>query len=138
MKEQEKQQPAAFDPLDMNNYKIEKLPKMEKSTFEKWMARWGGPLAILAFILIYWVVDIPFINNLDPSKLDKKAKARYAQNVQPASHHFDGGSNRREGAYYGRQRNGQRVGGKANTSSEPPFGGTLCGGQLCSHTLGTD
>ena len=64
MKEQEKQQPAAFDPLDMNNYKIEKLPKMEKSAFEKWMARWGGPLAILAFILIYWVVDIPFIDNL--------------------------------------------------------------------------
>lgn len=64
MKEQEIQQPAAFDPLDMNNYKIEKLPKMEKSAFEKWMARWGGPLAILAFILIYWVVDIPFIDNL--------------------------------------------------------------------------
>ncbi len=64
MKEQAKQQPAVFDPLDMNNYKIEKLPKMEKSAFEKWMARWGGPLAILAFILIYWVVDIPFIDNL--------------------------------------------------------------------------
>ena len=64
MKEQEIPQAAQFDPLDMNNYKIEKLPKMEKSTFEKWMARWGGPLAILAFILIYWVVDIPFIDNL--------------------------------------------------------------------------
>ena len=64
MKEQEIQQTAPFDPLDMNNYKIEKLPKMEKSAFEKWMARWGGPLAILAFILIYWVVDIPFIDNL--------------------------------------------------------------------------
>ena len=64
MKEQEIQQSTAFDPLDMNNYKIEKLPKMEKSAFEKWMARWGGPLAILAFILIYWVVDIPFIDNL--------------------------------------------------------------------------
>lgn len=64
MKEQEIQQSAPFNPLDMNNYKIEKLPKMEKSAFEKWMARWGGPLAILAFILIYWVVDIPFIDNL--------------------------------------------------------------------------
>ena len=33
-----KQDAQQFDPLDMNNYKIEKLPKMEKSTFEKWMA----------------------------------------------------------------------------------------------------
>lgn len=55
---------STFDPLDMNNYKIEKLPKMEKSTFEKWMARLGGPLAIIAFVLVYWVVDIPFIDNL--------------------------------------------------------------------------
>ena len=58
---------ATFDPLDMNNYKIEKLPKMEKSSFEKWMARLGGPLAILAFVLVYWVVDIPFIDNLKES-----------------------------------------------------------------------
>ncbi|MBR3846541.1 MAG: DASS family sodium-coupled anion symporter [Alistipes sp.] len=37
---------------------------MKKSTFEKWMARLGGPLAIIAFILVYWVVDISFIDNL--------------------------------------------------------------------------
>ena len=65
--EQENKKQAAFDPLDMNNYKIEKLPKMEKSTFEKWMARVGGPLAIIAFVLVYWVVDIPFIDNLKES-----------------------------------------------------------------------
>ncbi len=65
--EQENKQAVQFDPLDMNNYKIEKLPKMEKSTFEKWMARVGGPLAIVAFILVYWVVDIPFIDNLKQS-----------------------------------------------------------------------
>ena len=66
-----------FDPLDMNNYKVEKLPKMKKSGFEKWMARLGGPIAAVVFVLLYWVVDIPFIDNLDPSSLDKKAKARY-------------------------------------------------------------
>ena len=66
-----------FDPLDMNNYKVEKLPKMKKSGFEKWMARLGGPLAAVVFVLLYWVVDIPFIDNLDPLALDKKAKARY-------------------------------------------------------------
>lgn len=71
------QEAQEFDVLDMNNYKVEKLPKMEKSGFEKWMARLGGPLAALVFVLLYWVVDIPFIDNLNPDALGKKAKARY-------------------------------------------------------------
>lgn len=75
--EAEVQEVQEFDVLDMNNYKVEKLPKMEKSGFEKWMARLGGPLAALVFVLLYWVVDIPFIDNLNPDALGKKAKARY-------------------------------------------------------------
>lgn len=75
--EAEVQEVQAFDVLDMNNYKVEKLPKMQKSGFEKWMARLGGPLAALVFVLLYWVVDIPFIDNLNPDALSKKAKARY-------------------------------------------------------------
>jgi anion transporter len=65
-----------FDPLDMNNYKVEKLPKMEKSGFEKWMARLGGPLAILVFVLLYWLVDIPFLDNITADTLtgDKAIK----------------------------------------------------------------
>ena len=58
-----------FDPLDMNNYKVEKLPKMQKSGFERWMARLGGPLAILAFVLIYWVANIGFLDNITPESL---------------------------------------------------------------------
>lgn len=50
-----------FNPLDMNNYKIEKLPKMQKSGFERWMAILGGPLAVLLFVLINWVLDIGFL-----------------------------------------------------------------------------
>ena len=34
----------AFDPLDMNNYKAEKLPKMQKSKFETWMSDWAAQL----------------------------------------------------------------------------------------------
>ena len=75
-KNTELEQEQAFDPLDMNNYKVEKLPKMEKSGFEKWMARLGGPIAALVFILIYWVVDIPLFDNLDFSGLSSKAQAR--------------------------------------------------------------
>lgn len=65
-----------FDPLDMNNYRIEKLPKMQKSGLEKWMALLGIPLAIIVFVLIYWVIDIPFLNNISAEGLDKTATAR--------------------------------------------------------------
>ena len=75
-KNTELDQQQVFDPLDMNNYKVEKLPKMEKSGFEKWMARLGGPIAALVFILLYWVVDIPLFDNLDFSQLGDKAQAR--------------------------------------------------------------
>lgn len=75
-KNTEMEQEQVFDPLDMNNYKVEKLPKMEKSGFEKWMARLGGPIAVLVFILIYWVIDIPLFDNMDFSGLSDKAQAR--------------------------------------------------------------
>ena len=74
----------AFDPLDMNNYKVEKLPKMEKSGFEKWMARLGGPIAALIFVLIYWVVDIPLFDNIDFASLSDKAQKRLAVIGEPA------------------------------------------------------
>ncbi|MBR5685235.1 MAG: DASS family sodium-coupled anion symporter [Muribaculaceae bacterium] len=82
MAEEKTVQPA-FDPLDMNNYRIEKLPKMQKSGFEKILQRIGAPLAILAFIVIYWVADIPFINQIDTNKetttLTESAMKRYDQ-----------------------------------------------------------
>ena len=83
-KNTEQDQEQAFDPLDMNNYKVEKLPKMEKSGFEKWMARLGGPIAALVFILIYWVVDIPLFDNLDFANLSDKAQKRLAVIGEPA------------------------------------------------------
>ena len=78
----------AFDPLDMNNYRIEKLPKMKKSGFERLLQRIGAPLAILAFILLYWVVDIPFVNRIDTNKetttLTSSAVKRYDQLAETA------------------------------------------------------
>ncbi len=67
---------AAFDPLDMNNYKVEKLPKMQKSKLEVWMARLGGPLAIAAFVWICWFCHIDFIDNLDTGHLASAAQKR--------------------------------------------------------------
>ena len=54
-----------FDPLDMNNYRIEKLPQMKKSGVEKWMALLGVPLAVLSFIVIYWFSDFSFLNTIE-------------------------------------------------------------------------
>ena len=68
MSESENKNIKPFDPLDLNNYKIEKLPKMQKSGFERFLQRIGAPLAVVAFILIYWVVDMPFINHIDTNK----------------------------------------------------------------------
>lgn len=70
---------AAFDPLDMNNYKVEKLPKMEKTGFEKWMARLGAPLALIAFVFIYWGCHIGFIDNLDTTALAAKPPRGWAK-----------------------------------------------------------
>ena len=67
---------SQFDPLDMNNYKIEKLPKMQKSKFEVWMARLGGPLALIAFVWICWFCHFDFIDNLDMGSLATAAQKR--------------------------------------------------------------
>ena len=68
----------AFDPLNMDNYKIEKLPKMQKSKFEIWMARLGGPLALIAFVWICWFCHIGFIDHLDQGMLAASAQKRLA------------------------------------------------------------
>lgn len=58
-----------FDMLDMRNYRIEKLPKREKTGFEKWMATIGAPLAAIIFILFAFVIELPFLQNIDPESL---------------------------------------------------------------------
>lgn len=66
-----------FDPLDMNNYRIEKLPVKIKSGFEKWMARIGGPLSIMVFAWVYFFADISFLDSIRPENLGAKALSRY-------------------------------------------------------------
>jgi len=54
-----------FDPLDMNNYRIEKLPRRDKSKFERYLALAGPPLALIAFILLGFVIKLPYIEQID-------------------------------------------------------------------------
>ena len=65
-----------FDPLDMNNYKIEKLPKRSTSKVESFLAILGGPLAIIAFLLIYFVLKPDFLQSIDANSLGD-----YARNI---------------------------------------------------------
>lgn len=58
-----------FDPLDMHNYRVEKLPKREKSTFEKWLAIVGPILALAAFILIAFAVKLPYLESISDAEI---------------------------------------------------------------------
>ncbi|RLD84680.1 MAG: hypothetical protein DRJ10_00470, partial [Bacteroidetes bacterium] len=77
MTTEESKEELGYDPLDMNNYKIEKLPVREKTGFEKWMARLGGPLAIITFVLLGFVINIPFLQNISPDNLSQSALKEY-------------------------------------------------------------
>ncbi len=67
----------SFDILDMNNYRVERLRKNKKSGFERWMEIFGGPLAILVFVYIYFFANIPFLNNIHPEILKSDALKRF-------------------------------------------------------------
>jgi len=61
------------DMLDMQQYRVEKLPKRSKSTFEKRLATAGIPLAIASFLLLGFVFKIPFLIELDAASLSESA-----------------------------------------------------------------
>jgi solute carrier family 13 (sodium-dependent dicarboxylate transporter), member 2/3/5 len=58
-----------FDPLDMHNYRVERLPKRDQSDFERWLAILGVPLALIAFVLFAFVIEVPFLQNINPESL---------------------------------------------------------------------
>ncbi|MBE9489645.1 MAG: anion permease, partial [Bacteroidetes bacterium] len=66
-----------FDVMDMNNYRMEKLPVRDKSRFEEILMIIGSPLAIISFLLILFYADIPFLQNFDVDALSKGARANF-------------------------------------------------------------
>ena len=66
-----------FDPLDMHNYRIEKLPKRSKSSVEKFLANLGAPLAVLGFVLIYFVFQPDYLINIEPEALGSFTRSIY-------------------------------------------------------------
>ncbi len=67
-----------YDPLDMKNYRIERLPKRQKTRFEKWLALSGPFLAVAAFILFGFLIKLAFLQDIDPTQLvSEPAKTAY-------------------------------------------------------------
>lgn len=66
-----------FDPLDMSNYKMNKLPVRDKNSVEKLLARIGLPVAILVFCFIYLTSAPDFLTHFDVASLTAKAKANF-------------------------------------------------------------
>lgn len=67
---------ANGDALDMSQYRIDRLPKRERSTAEVWMARAGIPLAAAAFILFGFIWTPEFLVALNTESLPDQALER--------------------------------------------------------------
>lgn len=69
-----------FDPLDMNHYRIEKIPRREKSGFEKWLGILGVPLALITFIMVAFYLKIPFLENIQLEEIvSEKAQKQFGE-----------------------------------------------------------
>ncbi|MBN1144286.1 MAG: DASS family sodium-coupled anion symporter [Bacteroidales bacterium] len=68
---------TSYDPLDMRNYRIEKLPKRAKGKIEKWLTYIGPPLAVLCFILFAFVFRLSFLEHINPEQLTDAAKETF-------------------------------------------------------------
>jgi anion transporter len=66
-----------MDILDMKNYRIEKLPVRSRSKVELFLQKIGFPLAIIVFLLLFFVVDIEFLRHFEYQKLGKTAKEAF-------------------------------------------------------------
>ena len=60
---------SIIDPLDMKNYRIERLPKREKGSIERWLAAAGPFLAAASFILFAYVFQFSFLHAVQSSDL---------------------------------------------------------------------
>jgi anion transporter len=59
----------------MRQYRIERLPKREKGAIEKWLAMSGPFLALAAFLLLAFVIKLPFLQSIQSSSIiDSEAR----------------------------------------------------------------
>lgn len=82
--------PATADPLDMRQYRIETLPVRAKGPIERRMAQIGIPLAVLLFVVFGFLVDLPFLQQVNPETLTSELarKEFAAKGAELFSHHL--------------------------------------------------
>ncbi|MBR2961305.1 MAG: anion permease, partial [Burkholderiaceae bacterium] len=51
-----------FDPLDMNSYSLNKLPKRPPTKVSQFFQVWGLPIAAILFVLLGYVFQFPILN----------------------------------------------------------------------------
>jgi sodium-dependent dicarboxylate transporter 2/3/5 len=70
---------SAIDPFDMENYRVDRLPVRRKSGFERRLAQVSIPVALVTFVLLAFVIKLPFLQQVDPATLvTAAAKSEYA------------------------------------------------------------
>lgn len=72
-------QPIGFDPLDMNNYSLEKFKEIKSGRFMGYMKLVGVPLAIFLFVFFHfqWCGKIDMLKR-KPKCLQPRVIARWA------------------------------------------------------------
>ena len=69
----------SFDALDMAEYRIDRLPKRQRSRTEKLLVVSGIPLAVFLFVLIGFFWTPAYLQALDPSALNGQAVEVYEE-----------------------------------------------------------
>ncbi|HNS17017.1 MAG TPA: DASS family sodium-coupled anion symporter [Bacteroidales bacterium] len=85
MMEEKKPLQAVHDPLDMHQYRIEKLPKREKSEFERWLTLLGPPIALITFVVFGFFTQLTFLTGMDPSGLISEEAKKAFEKLGPVA-----------------------------------------------------
>ncbi len=64
---------ATSDILNMSHYRIEKMKVRQKSKTEEFLMIIGVPMALIAYVIIMYVLDLNFLNHIDATQLGKTA-----------------------------------------------------------------
>ncbi|MDZ7377981.1 MAG: DASS family sodium-coupled anion symporter [candidate division KSB1 bacterium] len=71
------------DPLDMRNYRIDRLPKREKTSLERWLALIAPFAAVGAFVCFGYLVRLPFLQSIDVTQLVSNSAKNAFQKLGP-------------------------------------------------------
>jgi len=66
-----------FDPLDLNNYRFDRLPVRTKTGMANRTAAMGAAAALIIFLLFGFAIEVPFLQSIDATKLTEEAAKEF-------------------------------------------------------------